>query len=97
MASTRRIFSCAVAATVALFAMPALASADVYCVDLNTVGCDDTGYTAEPGLQNALNDAATHDGADTVRIAPLAYDTNPANPDGATPGSFTTKVKRKRS
>jgi hypothetical protein len=72
----------AIAGAIALLAVPAFASANVYCVDTTGVDCDPTAFTAEAGLQAALDAAEAHAGADTVRIGQFEYDTNPANPDG---------------
>jgi hypothetical protein len=75
MASTRRLILLGGIAALSLFAVPALASADVYCVDTGPAGCDHTGYTASAGLQQALDDALAHAGGDTVRIGSGTYAT----------------------
>ena len=64
----------------ALLALPALASADVYCVDTLPTGCDHIGYTGSAGLQQALSDAQAHSGADAVHIGVGTYNT--AGPTG---------------
>jgi hypothetical protein len=59
--------------------MPALASADVYCVDTLPVGCDHIGYTGSAGLQQSLTDAQAHAGADAVHIGAGTYATSSNN------------------
>jgi hypothetical protein len=56
--------------------MPALASADVYCVDTLPVGCDHIGYTGSAGLQQSLTDAQAHAGADAIHIGAGTYATS---------------------
>jgi hypothetical protein len=76
MRSTRRFTLIAGVAALAFCAMPALASADVYCVDtLPPPACDHTAYTGSTGLQQALTDAQANAGADTVRIGTGIYPT----------------------
>jgi hypothetical protein len=75
MASTRRLVLLGGIAALSFFAVPALASADIYCVDAGPVGCDHVGYTGSTGLQQSLTDAAAHSGADTVRIGAGTYAT----------------------
>src|SRR4051794_39077915 len=75
MASTRRLVFLGGIAALSFFAVPALASADIYCVDAGPVGCDHVGYTGSTGLQQSLTDAAAHSGADTVRIGAGTYAT----------------------
>src|SRR4051794_41884561 len=75
MASTRRLVFLGGIAALSFFAAPALASADIYCVDAGPVGCDHVGYTGSTGLQQSLTDAAAHSGADTVRIGAGTYAT----------------------
>jgi hypothetical protein len=76
MALTRRLVLLGGIAALSLFAVPALASADVYCVDTSPLGCDHIGYTGSAGLQQALTDAAAHTGADAVHIGPGTYATS---------------------
>src|SRR4051812_3585549 len=76
MALTRRLVLLGGIAALSLMVAPALASADVYCVDtLPPPACDHTGYTGSAGLQQALTDAQTNTGADTVRIGSGTYAT----------------------
>jgi hypothetical protein len=67
------------ATVVALLALPALASANVYCVDVSGGDCTDLEPAGD--LQEGLNDAAANPGADTVRLGAATY----ATPD---PGGF---------
>src|SRR5829696_40045 len=75
MASTRRTTSliAGVAAIAALLAVPTLASANVYCVDVSGGDCTDL----EPAgaVQEGLDDAAAHPGPDTVRLGAATYPT----------------------
>jgi hypothetical protein len=71
----RRHVIAGLVAGAALLCAPAVASADVYCVDTLPTGCDHIGYTASAGLQQALADAQVHGGADTVRIGSGVYPT----------------------
>jgi hypothetical protein len=75
MASTRRIVLLGGIAALSLFAVPAAASADIYCVDTGPVGCDHIGYTGSAGLQQSLTDAQAHAGADAVHIGAGTYAT----------------------
>jgi hypothetical protein len=75
MRSIRRLTLFAGIAALALCAVPALASADVYCVDTLPTGCDHIGYTGSAGLQQALSDAQAHSGADAVHIGSGTYPT----------------------
>jgi hypothetical protein len=75
MASTRRLILLGVMAALSAFAAPAVASADVYCVDTGPVGCDHIGYTGSAGLQQSLTDAQAHAGADAVHIGAGTYAT----------------------
>jgi hypothetical protein len=81
MISTRSTFAVVgVAATAAVLALPAVAAADVYCVDTGPAGCDVTGLNGSAGFQSALNMAEAHAGADTVRLGNVTYTTT--GPDG---------------
>jgi hypothetical protein len=75
MASTRRLVLLGGIAALSLLAVPAVASADVYCVDTAPTGCDHTGYTGSAGLQQALTDAQAHAGGDAVKIGSGTYAT----------------------
>ena len=75
MALNRRIVLLGGIAALGLFAAPALANADVYCVDTLPAGCDHVGYTGSAGLQQALSDAEAHTGADAVHIGSGTYAT----------------------
>src|SRR4051794_13172104 len=75
MASTRRLVLLGGIAALSIFAVPAVASADVYCVDTAPAGCDHVGYTGSAGLQQALTDTAGHAGADAVHIGTGTYAT----------------------
>jgi hypothetical protein len=87
---TRRLVLLTGIAALSLFAVPALASADVYCVDTGPGGCDHTGYTGSAGLQPALDDADAQSGADTVRIGSGTYATSSS--DGFTYSNGTDAV-----
>jgi hypothetical protein len=79
MASTRRILLLAVAAAAAaLFVLPAIANANVYCVDVS--GGDCTNLEPAGAVQQALDDASAHGGADTVRLGTGTY--SPPVPGG---------------
>jgi hypothetical protein len=78
MRSTRRFTLAAGIAALAICAAPALASADVYCVDTLPTGCDHIGYTGSAGLQQALSDAQAHSGTDAVHIGVGTYNTTGA-------------------
>src|SRR4051812_32278050 len=71
----RRRLIAGLVAGAALLAVPAVASADIYCVDTLPTGCDHIGYTGSAGLQQALVDAGSNAGGDTVRIGAGTYPT----------------------
>jgi hypothetical protein len=79
MASTRRLVLLGGIAALSIFAVPALASADVYCVDTGPAGCDHIGYTGSAGLQQALTDAENHNGGDAVHIGAGTFATPSAS------------------
>ena len=81
MASTlRRISYIAGAAAISvLLAVPGLARANVYCVDV--IGGDCTDLEPAGDLQGGLNDAVANAGPDTVRLGPATYPTT-------SPGGF---------
>jgi hypothetical protein len=80
MASTRRlrVLIAGIATVAALLMLPALASANVYCVDVS--GGDCTNLEPSGAFQTALNDAKANPGDDTVRLGgttmtPITYTT----------------------
>ncbi len=66
MASTRRLVLLGGIAALSLFALPAVASATVYCVP--TIAVDASCQTPEGDVQSALDAAETNAGNDTVRV-----------------------------
>jgi large repetitive protein len=78
MAPTRRriSFVMGIAAAAAALALPSLASANVYCVDVS--GGDCTHLEPAGDLQKGLNDAAANAGPDTVRVGGATYPTTAA-------------------
>src|SRR5215203_7011909 len=102
MASTRRTSFLAGTVAAALLALPAVADADVYCVDTGPAGCD----VVEPAgdLQQGLTDAAVHAGPDTVKVGAATYPTTapagflynssgPVSIEGAGQGMTTIAVQ----
>jgi hypothetical protein len=74
MASIRRRVSLiAGMVAVACLALPAAASANVYCVDVSGGDCTDLEPAGD--VQEGLNDAAANPGADTVRLGATSYPT----------------------
>jgi hypothetical protein len=80
MASTRRIrmLFAGMASSAAMLALPSLASANVYCVDVS--GGDCTNLEPSGAFQTALDDAKANPGDDTVRLGgttgtPITYTT----------------------
>jgi hypothetical protein len=73
MASTRRRISliAGVATIAALLALPSLANATVYCVDVSGGDCQ----SSQPDFQTALDAAKANAGDDTVRLGPMTYTT----------------------
>lgn len=71
MGRTAKAVLCAAVAM--LFALPASASATVFCVDVVDVGCSPGVYNDEAGFLNALDDAETNAGPDEIRLGPEEY------------------------